>query len=84
MKTREQIEDLKRQWRNDPCWDLEDAEGFEEHRYELSEYAQLMEHKWTRERLEAKLKRADQLGCSPAMVAYLELIEARIKEQLDS
>jgi hypothetical protein len=31
----EEIERLKRSWRNDPHWDIEDAEGFEDHRDEL-------------------------------------------------
>lgn len=37
-KTREKIENLKRDWSSDPCWDLEKTEGFEEHTEELLEY----------------------------------------------
>lgn len=32
------IEDLKQNWRNDPCWDIERTEGFEEYAGELLEY----------------------------------------------
>lgn len=35
MKTSEEIENLKTQWKQDPCWDIEDTEGFEDHKDEL-------------------------------------------------
>lgn len=31
MKTRDEIEDLKRQWREDQGWELAETEDFEEH-----------------------------------------------------
>lgn len=34
-KTVEEIEKLKEGWKKDPCWDIEDTEGFEDHRNEL-------------------------------------------------
>lgn len=34
-RTEEEIEELKRQWLNDPVFDIEDAEGFEAHYDEL-------------------------------------------------
>lgn len=34
-KSREEIEQLKTSWEFDPCWDIEDTEGFEAHRDEL-------------------------------------------------
>lgn len=37
-KTPEEIESLKRSWFSDPCWDIEETEGFEAHRDELLEY----------------------------------------------
>jgi hypothetical protein len=38
MKTEKEIEDLKANWIKDPCWDIEDTEGFEEHKEELLAY----------------------------------------------
>jgi hypothetical protein len=38
MKTGEEIEDLKRNWRMDAFWDIEDTEGFEEHKEELLKF----------------------------------------------
>lgn len=35
MKTKEEIDELKSQWLADGIWDIEDTEGFEEHRKEL-------------------------------------------------
>lgn len=37
-KTQAEIDALKLSWREDPTWDIEDAEGFEDHRGELAEY----------------------------------------------
>ncbi len=38
MKTREEVEALKKEWEHDPCWDIEGTEGFEEYYSELLEY----------------------------------------------
>jgi len=35
MATQDEIEKLKKNWREDPCWDIELTEGFEEHLVEL-------------------------------------------------
>ncbi|GEM_PF-6650957 len=35
MKTREEIEKLKQDWKNDPCWNIEDTEGFKDRKGEL-------------------------------------------------
>lgn len=43
MKTRDEVEQLKRQWSQDPIWDIEDTEGFEDYREELRAYR---EEKW--------------------------------------
>jgi hypothetical protein len=34
-KTREEVEALKSSWSKDPCWDIEETEGFEDHQEEL-------------------------------------------------
>jgi hypothetical protein len=35
MKTREEVEELKHQWKRDAIWDIEQTEGFEDYRAEL-------------------------------------------------
>jgi len=50
MKTREELQNLKRQWGDDPCWDLEETEGFEEYRDELMSFVK--NHRVTRRKEE--------------------------------
>lgn len=38
MKTQEEIQELKDQWVMDPCWDIEQTEGFGDHFEELKAY----------------------------------------------
>lgn len=45
MKTSQEIEGLKINWSNDPIWDIEDTEGFEEHKQELYIYRLEVENK---------------------------------------
>lgn len=45
-KTREEVEALKIGWRRDPCWDIEDTDGFEEHKDELLAFHQACEAEW--------------------------------------
>lgn len=42
-KTKEEIRDLCEQWASDPCWDIEETEGFEAHFSELLAYRQKYE-----------------------------------------
>lgn len=35
MRSEDAIDKLKENWKKDPCWDIEDTEGFENHREEL-------------------------------------------------
>ena len=46
MATRDEIEKLKESWLEDPCWDIEDTQGFEEHREELLAYHDQMRVQW--------------------------------------
>ncbi len=43
MKSREEVEKLKRDWRRDPVWDIYDTEGFEDYRDELMEFQKQVE-----------------------------------------
>ena len=43
MKTREEVEALKANWLGDPCYDIEDAPGFEDYGVELAGFA--VEHR---------------------------------------
>lgn len=47
--TREQVEALKANWRGDPCWDIEDTEGFEAYRDELAAFSMEQHQIWSAE-----------------------------------
>lgn len=48
MKTEEEVRELKANWQADPIWDIEDTEGFEEHREELLTFRWKCEAGWIR------------------------------------
>lgn len=49
-RTPKEIEILKKNWMNDPCWDLGTTEGFELHKEELKAFEKKMWQKWKTER----------------------------------
>lgn len=80
-RTRDEIDALKRDWQRDPCWDIEETEGFEAHREELEEFHAEMEAVWTRRRNMAAAKKAEELGCpnNLALGNYVLSLERRIE-----
>lgn len=42
----EELRLLKLDWKRDPCWDIEETEGFEAHRDELLAFRKKQEQKW--------------------------------------
>jgi len=79
MATREEIEQLKQSWCQDPIWDLAETEGFEEHAEELAAYQAEMEAYWKSQREKETQERAIELGCSPQMARYIIDLEYRIE-----
>ena len=57
LKTPQEIQDLKDNWLADPCWDIEDTEGFEAHREELLAFHNEHRAEWDRERKLRKERR---------------------------
>lgn len=45
MKTQDEIQALKDNWVQDPCWDIETTDGFEEHHDELLAWRMDLEEK---------------------------------------
>lgn len=78
MKSKKELDDLKANWKGDPCWDIEDTEGFEEHRAELLAWRK----EYERERDDAEYlricKKAVELDCSIQIVKMIEFLEFRI------
>jgi len=82
MKTAEEIEALKLEWASDPCWDLEDTEGFEDHREDLLAYRRQRERaKWHEEMQQIKDK-AEEIGCPEnlKLAEYVMSLEKRLEE----
>lgn len=77
-KTRREIEKLKVDWVFDPCWDIEDTEGFEEHREELLQFRKEMEIEWEKQRKMRENKideEAEKLGVKGLYRKILQLQE---------
>ena len=58
MATLDEIEKLKKNWLADPCWYLEDEDGFGEHREELLKFRLETESAWQLEEEERIARRA--------------------------
>jgi len=68
-KTNEEIEALKENWKKDPHWDIEDAEGFGEHRVELIEYRMQMQAEWITQEEERIEHRARVIEIETGVIA---------------
>jgi len=73
------LDNLKAQWLCDPCWDIEDTEGFEQWKDELREFRLMVEARWENESNARLLGLANALGCSPQVAQ--KIVEMR--ERLD-
>jgi hypothetical protein len=82
MATREEIERLKRSWVADNCWDLEDTDGFEEHREELLAFSTAKEAEWEANRVARLMKKAEELGVpgNVALAQHVFLLEYRLSK----
>lgn len=82
MKTREEVQWLKAQWLEDPCWDIEETEGYADYYDELSAFRQRQESKWKRlEEIRIRDK-AVRLGIPGKLrlAQYVEDLEDRIEK----
>lgn len=90
VKSRQEVESLKANWLSDPCWDIEQTEGFEEYCDELKEYRLDMEAKWKAQEYNRLFNRARDLGIDQLgdkdneidlrLMRYLEGLESKITE----
>jgi len=73
-----EIADLKRQWQADPCWDIEDTEGFEYHYMELRRWREALEDEARVKEINRVTTRAAHLGFSYDQMRFLEGMERKI------
>lgn len=78
-----EVKTLKENWKSDPIWDIENTEGFEDHKVELKDYRLAMETSWTKQNEERLQKRATELECSIKLVEYIEILEYRFQVEAD-
>lgn len=87
MKTRIEVEELKRQWEDDPCWDLEDTDEFSEYKEELLQFRLECEAKWEERYINEQLKidsEAQKLGVEGIyrliidMQKKIDVLEAKV------
>ena len=90
MKTKEELSKLKSSWLEDPIWDLEWTEGFEDHYEELLSFRKQRENEWQQKenewqkrkylaRLNEKCKRLGIEG-NHNLMQYLEMLEFQIED----
>lgn len=82
MATRAQIAKLKKDWLEDPCWDIEDTDGFEEHRDDLIAFAEEHRAKWKKALDAALTTKAETMGCAdnPTLARHLMALEDRLSK----
>lgn len=80
MPTPEEITRLKHEWIADGCWDIENTEGFEEHREELLSWRLVYEQQEREKRNQELLAKAEKLGApgNIDLARHVEGLETRI------
>ncbi len=81
MKTQAELKALKDNWLSDPCWDIEDTEGFEEHKEELLKFRKEKQEEWQAQRYNRLLLKSETLGLrgNLKLADCIEQLESRIK-----
>jgi hypothetical protein len=87
-RTPEEIELLKSNWLKDPCWDIEETEGFEAHRDELAAFHEEKKAEWERKIKESSKRRIskviEETGISDPIVAMYLHTFVDIEQNLNS
>ena len=78
MKTRAEVDDLKAQWKADPCWDIWNTDGFEQYEHELFDWQTAIEKEWHDKEVARLAEKAADLKCSVELVQYIERLERLI------
>ena len=55
-KTIQEVEKLKLSWKEDPCWDLSETDGFEDYKEELKIFQEKCEKEWEKQIAEKEAK----------------------------
>jgi DNA repair exonuclease SbcCD ATPase subunit len=82
MKSREEVEELKRQWLRDPAFDLAEVEGFEDYEEELRRFESENAEVRNRANLARWTRIAEWMGM-PGKIAFAEWMEKTVLWQLE-
>jgi len=82
MKTQTELQKLKSNWLNDPCWDIETTEGFEEHWDELFKFRKHHEARCQQYSLKETYDYAAEIGIPENLILarHIKLLEERIDQ----
>ncbi len=81
MKTREEVEQLKSEWAWDPCWDIENTEGFKEYYDELLAYRLETKAEDQKEIDDENEKMRNELGCNAAIYPSFGIENRRVRAE---
>jgi hypothetical protein len=93
MATKKQIDELKRAWLDDPCWDIYETEGFEAHKDELMAFQEDQEKIWEQKRSARANEEMKKMGIEGKVQLYKEIkslvyrienLEQLLEKQIDS
>lgn len=82
--TRQDLEKLKSDWARDPCWDIEDTEGFESFRDELLAFSEQKTREWDREKEVFLMRYAEHHGVTADAAREMQGLEARVRCDIES
>lgn len=78
LKTTAELDALKVNWMADPCWDIEDTEGFEAHYTELHDWRVEVEQEQERQRNDILRLKIAELNCSKQTAEHVMSLERRL------
>lgn len=79
VRSMDEIETLKGQWTDDPCWDIENTPGFEAWHDELLAYSQCVEAEQKAKYTAYVGAKTAALGINATLLQYIEQLEATVK-----
>lgn len=80
VRSEDELTDLKTDWLEDPCWDIEDTPGFEVWHDELQAWRKEIEAEDEMNERERVGMKTAELGINAALLAYIERLEFRIAQ----
>lgn len=78
IKNKQELDALKNNWLVDPCWDIEQTEGFSDHYNELLNFRLDREKRWENDRQKLINEKSEKLKISNELAEYILTLEFRL------